>query len=415
MRGRTLVPVQASLITAALCLLPVVTALEGPWVPAVRGARASFLQVGRTVHHSKPKKVNHAHGRRAVARPETKPVGQGEAEAATQSALKDFKDKPQMVGGGLPVKDQALEKAQGKDPLLIFWSVGSRDDVMDLVIKNTDHARSALKEVSVFLAHYDMKRQRWLDKHKKWYTKNVDNWAEKKGYKFQLATSLIGTNAALLRKFGWVWVLDEDCDFSGTDVGRMIQLADKTESLLVIPAFTQSTEEKSTNPNKVLWTVQLPHDECQYRYSPFIEVIFPLLRPQALQLLSTKCENCMHNRSVWGLDNIWCSWTARQLKRPAQTACAILDDSRVLHRNYQTLEAKYGEKGIIMQRKFKAEALREKNDVQIHHPEDWYSSPGDRSLDGMTRCVPHALEEERADLTHGGLPGERPHVESAPV
>merc|ERR1719421_1482331 len=141
--------------------------------------------------------------------------------------------------------------------------------------------------------------------------------------------------------YDWVWALDEDVDFTQTNVSQLFEDADATGSSLVLPSFQQLESGPDIALSGMNYPMQAPHSQCRFRYTPMVEVIFPLIRPAALWKILTECEHCIHKSSVWGLDRMWCSWTARKLNKAKEKNCAILDQTSVLHRNFRSLPGKY--------------------------------------------------------------------------
>jgi len=314
--------------------------------------------------------------------------------------------------------------------VLLFWSVSSNPRIMDIVRKDVDHIRQNFSErVDVFLAHYDHKRYAWQEKMGPWYGENVQFSAERKGFKFQLMQQLLTSRDDLdLKSYSWVWALDEDVDFTGTDMPLLFHDAAKTGALLVLPSFHQMQENRQAKecPTDFPWPsydgklcftkreyatasrrdkgsvpcaewcandpslgsgcgdpsqkvcqhdtlshpIQVPQPNCQFRYTPLVEVIFPLIRPKALVQILTACDHCIHEKTVWGLNWIWCSFSARRLGHPREKACAILDQVPVLHLNFKTLDGKY-DKDRNVNSSFYDQGDADRMDVKRHHPEDW--------------------------------------------
>jgi hypothetical protein len=287
-------------------------------------------------------------------------------------------------------------RCEGNEAILIFWAVGAENRVIDLVRKNVAHLRSTFDcRVDVMLAHYDLKKQDWVDRDPAWYHENVQFSAVRKGYKFQLMQGLLTSKAHFnLEPYTWVWALDEDVDFTSTDLNEMLRLADSSGALLALPAFT---ELGATAAERELdYPMQSPRPSCQYRYTPVVEVIFPLIRAAALEPILTECEHCIHGKSTWGLDRVWCSWAARYLNQNRATSCAVLDATPVLHRNFKTLSAKYqgtnseeaapDDNGVIpVNPQFMAAAKADYDDVEHLHPDDFV--PGRAKAIEALACV----------------------------
>lgn len=274
----------------------------------------------------------------------------------------------------------------GTDRVLFFWAVGAEDRVMNLVMQNVAHAREQLPSMDVYLAHYDSKQAVWVKKNAAWYHENVDFSSESTGYKFQLMKKLLsgGPFSPDLDRYAWVWALDEDVDFTKTNLKRLFELAETSGALLGLPTFTElDPSGKGKNLN---YPMQTPQTGCSYRYSPVVEVIFPFIRPAVLTALFHDCKNCIHPKSVWGLDRIWCSWSARSFQWNPHHACALIDETPVVHKNFKTLRGKYIVSGAReMQAGFMDMAMADFKDVQKHHGKDFVE--GAASTMQSSTCV----------------------------
>jgi len=77
--------------------------------------------------------------------------------------------------------------------------------------------------------------------------------------------------------------------------------------------------------------MHVPNTRCHYRYTNYVEAMFPIMRPQVLTDLAS-CTDCEK-----AIDRLWCARVARTMEHPPQEACAILDQSTVVHTNGKTL------------------------------------------------------------------------------
>lgn len=311
---------------------------------------------------------------------------------------------------------RAKEQLRGKQRLLIFWSVGSGQRTQDLVTKNLNHLRATHRDnldVDVYLAHYDSNQSAWLDggrmgdgkDRSNWYQDNIAFSAQQSGHKFQLMKSLL-TKKFDLESYSWVWSLDEDIDFTQTDIARFIELADQSGSLVVLPAFTKphgslweelrSWEETlaaalphATNSTLKSYPMQEVHPDCLYRHAPVVEYIAPIIKGPVLKTLLTSCEGCIHPDTNWGLDRVWCSWTANKYQHDKETACAIIDETPVAHFNFKTLPGKYEknvETGKLERHDgFTAKAREDFEEVKNKHPKDFVD--GNSALIKATSCM----------------------------
>lgn len=269
--------------------------------------------------------------------------------------------------------------------VLLFWPIGSSDRIMKLVKANIDHVHKQLTKADVFFVHYDLQKGKWLANDRSWYKQHVTFSVERKGYKFQLLRALIFEELKTTPDlYSWIWCLDEDIKLVNVDLPRMFAIADTTGALITIPAFTQA-EDDSHRDTKLDYPIQEPRGRCQYRYTPFVEVMFPLIRPIVLKLLLFECEHCVHEKSFWGLDCVWCKWSANRLGSSTDTACAIIDETPALHMNFKTMPSKYGTTPghAVESRTFLDMALGDRQDVRDHHEQDWV----DKDEEMWSHCV----------------------------
>mmetsp|Transcript_86951 Transcript_86951/g.246532 ORF Transcript_86951/g.246532 Transcript_86951/m.246532 type:complete len:347 (+) Transcript_86951:39-1079(+) len=264
--------------------------------------------------------------------------------------------------------------------LLVFWAVSAGSETVSLVKRNIEHLHSSLRtgcRADVFLAHYD-RRSWWWKKQAgfDWYTKHVMQYANQAGFKFQLAQDLLAN--VTLKPYDWVWVLDEDIDFTGTDVRRMLDVARKSGALIALPSFTQ---RGATTMDRIpKYPFNSPDNDCEYRYVNVVEYIFPLLKPSVFKLLR-KCNHCIHEHSAWGLDRTWCAFAAGKINHNTSTVCAILDSTPVVHLNFRTLKGKYDLHEV--RHSFQQSSKIDMDDVRAHHPLEFVALPGNL----ISRCV----------------------------
>jgi hypothetical protein len=264
---------------------------------------------------------------------------------------------------------------------------------------NIAHAREQLTQMDVYLAHYDSRQDLWKKRDPEWYRKNIDFASDSSGYKFQMMRRILSGGdpfAPDLKKYAWVWALDEDVDFTTTNLPRLFEIAKDSGALLGLPTFT---ELDGNGRNKNLnYPMQMPQDGCSFRYSPVVEVIFPFIRPAVLSALFHDCHNCIHEKSVWGLDRIWCTWSARLFHRNPSHACVLIDETPVIHKNFKTLRGKYIVSGAReMQSGFMDQAMTDFRDVQKHHHDDFVE--GAASEMQSSTCV--VQQFQRARGSHG--------------
>jgi len=306
---------------------------------------------------------------------------------ATDRTLGNATDRT-LGDGGVPQwrENKPAGNATNSDKklMLAFWAVGSSQAAMDLVRKDVAKLRATWGDnAEVYLAHYDMKRDQWLSNKadREWYDKNVQYSAERKGFKFQIMQALF-KDSVDEGKYEWIWALDEDVDFSDTDISKMINLARQSKASITLPAFTQSGLREGKD--KLAHSYQSPDPSCLYRYSEIVENIFPIFRPQALWPVLYECHNCIHEETAWGLCRVWCNFAAKKLHQQRGKTCAIIDKTPVVHTNLKTLTEKYPGKGGAEDTQFRWQAKRDSNDVKANHPNEFVST---EPADLKTECV----------------------------
>lgn len=286
------------------------------------------------------------------------------------------------------------DEPEKSDGVLLFWAVSARPYTVDLVTKNIEHLRRTYGgRADVFITHYDGKKSHWLQRDEAWYTRNVQFSEEQllpkytssassmffagEFYPPQVALARTLTPDLLARRqYEWVWLLDEDLDFTGANLTRLFEDAQKTGALIVSPAVEfedrispgpfQRLYKTGCNKGHEMCFVHMPKPSCEFRYVNFIEAMFPLIKPEALTELST-CQEC-----AFQIDRIWCSRTSRELWHEQKEACAILDQVSVVHTNGKTL------------RKWEAaEMVGSNGHLSSLHPLDWVGPGGVEEY----RCV----------------------------
>mmetsp|Transcript_50311 Transcript_50311/g.150300 ORF Transcript_50311/g.150300 Transcript_50311/m.150300 type:complete len:403 (-) Transcript_50311:116-1324(-) len=250
------------------------------------------------------------------------------------------------------------DEEQKSDGVLLFWAVNSKPYVMDLVTKNIDHFRQTYKgRAEVFLVHYDGNRSAWLSRDEAWYRQNVQYSEEttipkeatsmasmfdaKEYYPPQITFALkYGPQLLGKRTYEWVWMLDEDVDLTGVNLNKYFDQADDASAFITAPAvkFEDRYKEKGIKMYKAgcskktpMCAMHLAVDKCQYRYTNFVEAMFPMVRPDVINDLSV-CPECAS-----AIDRIWCSRISRNIGLPEDETCAILDEVTVVHTNPKPL------------------------------------------------------------------------------
>lgn len=109
----------------------------------------------------------------------------------------------------------------------------------------------------------------------------------------------------------------------------------KDEELETLGAGDSVTanEETEETDRDAIWRFERPNPNCDYRHTDFVELTAPILTTTALPLIFNDCNNCIHNKSDWGLDMVWCNFLAHEAKQPS--SCALIDATPVNHLNWK--------------------------------------------------------------------------------
>lgn len=258
--------------------------------------------------------------------------------------------------------------------LLLFWAVGTDEDAVELIQQNVRTARESAGHdcCEVFLAHYKGGPEDWPQE---WYNANVVGHIARKGFKFQLLQDAFDSGDLNQQRYDFVWVLDEDIELE--NVGEALRTASDSGALISGPALWQENRG-------VDWGINAQHPECRYRYTNVVEVIAPLMRTEALEPVLSDCEHCIHNKTVWGLDQVWCKFVAKSLPElvTSETACAIMDAASVNHLDWKTLGDKHGHS------EFERIAELDQEDTQQHYPAMFVT----RAAGKAYKCVKYAQQ-----------------------
>mmetsp|Transcript_85160 Transcript_85160/g.156038 ORF Transcript_85160/g.156038 Transcript_85160/m.156038 type:complete len:156 (+) Transcript_85160:577-1044(+) len=116
---------------------------------------------------------------------------------------------------------------------------------------------------------------------------------------------------------------------------------------------------------------------CQYHYSPYVEIIFPMLQTPVLKMVLEQCDHCIHDTTAWGLDGMWCKWSVRMMNKNWWTGCAIIDETPVTHMNLRTLY-KYNPSETNttdqVHGAYNFQGRADRNETQLYHAEDYFST-----------------------------------------
>lgn len=268
----------------------------------------------------------------------------------------------------------------GAGKLLLIISLGG-PDVLTLLNRNLKQLRYQLKKCfDVFVLNYG-----GMDSDKK------VAWALRKEgvqmlfnfqsmHKFWMVHAAI-SSFSMIKKYDWVWALDEDIDLLEIDTAQFLSVATETGALIVAPA-QHILDGQDCNSQTCLF--QAKH-KCKFRYTNFVGVMAPMLRPKTLWNMLT-CKECMHRDSVSGLDHVWCKRSARLQKQDSNKTCAILDEYGFIQTNSKddmNME-KMDKHEQTMYLHFEAEVLK-------NHVEDWVMDPLDTTC--MSSDVNYSKQE----------------------
>merc|ERR1719335_1257625 len=126
----------------------------------------------------------------------------------------------------------------------------------------------------------------------------------------------------------------------------MMDTSRETESKIIAPAVQFPIDGNQTDPKHNL-TKELVHEsfgchegdskcefqkgdpKCKYSRTDFLEVMMPMFRPEALWKILTECNKCIHEGSLWGLNNVWCKFVVDKFRMgDDMNGCALLDQHR---------------------------------------------------------------------------------------
>jgi len=287
------------------------------------------------------------------------------------------------------VAEESAQKAGKLEKLLIIVPVGSNPESMDLLMQNVDHLRAQYTgHVDVFVIQYENADSSWMARYSSWYKKNVQLNFYISGIKFPLVSKVV-TNFQQIKNYSWIWVLDDDIDITQTDLPNLFALAKESGSPLVGPAIRFPPGFKELRPvgrkevslaqeseshyrcqpggvDEWLCRFQTANASCRFSYTPFVEVMAPLFRPLALWQIFHECEGCFSDKSVWGLDFVWCSLSAKVYNLPRERGCALIDQAAVIHNNAKSMP-KYGREADQIRKENK----EQKEKVAKLHGADW--------------------------------------------
>ncbi|CAE6955852.1 ACP5 [Symbiodinium natans] len=234
--------------------------------------------------------------------------------------------------------------------ILLFWAVDGSKRTQDMVKRNVRHVELSGIPHDVILAHYRGSDKDW---DREWCKKHVSESLVAKGYKFHLMQKAY-KDGQWEDRYEFIWALDSDIDLSKADIQHFLTMARLSQSPIVGPTFVQANgkpllfQEHSTvvrreghapsrdshrhahqisGPN----AIQTPDPGCDFRHTDFVELTAPLLKSHVLKLVLRDCHSCIHDKSDWGLDMMWCKYASKRLQNQA---CALIDATPVIHMDW---------------------------------------------------------------------------------
>jgi len=154
---------------------------------------------------------------------------------------------------------------------------------------------------------------------------DADYYASRQGFKWELIDFALREFRAAVERYDYVWC--PDCDIRATteQVNRLFDLAHEHRLQLAQPAIASG---------EITYQFLRPRSGIVLRYTPFVEVMCPVLSCAALYSLQPTFQE---SRSGWGLDLLW-------PRHFAEHEMAVIDAVGVEHtgklfrgENYQSL------------------------------------------------------------------------------
>ncbi|CAK9038039.1 Tartrate-resistant acid phosphatase type 5 [Durusdinium trenchii] len=241
---------------------------------------------------------------------------------------------------------QCIQLSQSR--ILLFWSVDGSKRTQDTVRANIRHVKDLGIEHDVMLAHYRGSPADW---NQKWYKEHVLKSISGMGYKFHFLQKAYEAGD-WEKRYEFVWALDSDIDISKADVSNFLEMARHMNSAIIGPTFVEKEHMslaamqdsarvirreghsptrhsrhhhgyQASGPNKI----QEPDPGCDFRHTDFVELTAPLLKSSVLKQILVDCKHCIHERSDWGLDMMWCNYVSERFGH----GCALVDKTPVVH------------------------------------------------------------------------------------
>lgn len=148
------------------------------------------------------------------------------------------------------------------------------------------------------------------------YANHAEYHEDRKGMKWPVLGELLRAHPALIERYDYFWLPDDDLVAETATLNRMFDFAAAYRLALAQPALTRNSY--------YTWPLLLQDARYHLRYTRFIEVMAPVFDRAALRVcLPTFGESA----SGWGLDSLW----PRLLADRDEPAIAIIDATPVYH------------------------------------------------------------------------------------
>ncbi len=140
----------------------------------------------------------------------------------------------------------------------------------------------------------------------------AQHYLRRKGFKFELLHHIVHDHAATLSQYEQFWCPDDDIALETNEINSMFEIFARYRLQLAQPSVAKGD---------ISYRGLLQRSGNILRYTPFVEVMCPLLTREALAKIQ---DTFLESRSAWGLDWIWS-------KRFSPLEMAVIDKVGVHH------------------------------------------------------------------------------------
>ena len=145
-------------------------------------------------------------------------------------------------------------------------------------------------------------------------------------------------------KYDYIWALDTDIDITKTPLMKLFTMVERSQALITGPTFFGPGTDMVMPPGSLpasflqaqltssIWGFQRPDPNCDYRITDFVELSAPILAKKSFHMILKECEACIHEKSDWGLDMMWCNFLSARSTAPG---CALVDAAPVEHLDWK--------------------------------------------------------------------------------